>query len=149
MKKTFIVALLLLSILLIGSVGMALAEDGENCKLYLATVTVDPDTPLPGANTWQECFLVCYEDGFAEVETCGNPYGPDLLFFTLEDFGVDAKNLIGYSTVFDKACHAKLRGGGLRTLEADCLLNMFDGVRIHVKGKAITDERLCPCAGTT
>jgi hypothetical protein len=144
MKKVFVVSLLLVCVFLIGSTEMALAQE-ENCKLYLATVTVDPDTPLPGPNTWQECFLVCYEDGVALVDTCGNPYGPDELIFTLEDFGIDAKNLVGSSIEWPKACHAKLRGGGLRILEADCLLDMFDGVRIHVKGKAISDEYQCPC----
>jgi hypothetical protein len=118
----------------------------ENCKLYLADVTTDPDDALP-TSSWQECIYICYEDGFATAETCSDEdgYGCDTLYLTLEDFGVDAKNLVGFSDRWDKSCHAKLRGGGLRILEADCLLNFDGGVRIHVKGKAISNENQCPC----
>jgi hypothetical protein len=154
MKKTFVISLILVSILFIGSIGMALAKEVENCQLYLATVTTDPDTALPGPNTWQECIEICYEDGFAEASTCGTPYYPyeDTLILTLEDFGVDSKNLVGFSEGFLKVCHVKLRGGRLRILEADCLL--YDGrvdgysyfghdlTRIHVKGKAVNE---CEC----
>jgi hypothetical protein len=145
MKKVFVVSLILVSIFLIGSSEMALAFDGDdNCQVYTATITVDPPGSLPGPDSWQECIYICYEDGFAEAETCGF-YGPDTLELTLEDFGIDAKNLVGFSTVYDKSCHAKLRGGGLRVLEADCLLSYDGGVRIHVKGKAISNEGMCPC----
>jgi hypothetical protein len=149
MKKIFSVSFLLLSILLIGSIGMALAEDEINCQLYLADVTVDPPDALP-PGSWQECIAVCYEDGFADAYTCsdGDGYGSDLLILTLEDFGIDAKNLVGFSDNWPKVCHAKLRGGRLRILEADCLLN-YEGLgyydfnhyltRIHVKGKAVSD----------
>jgi hypothetical protein len=147
MRKVFIFSLLLATIFLIGSVDMALAEDGDGlCKLYLADVTTDPDI-----GSWQECIAVCYdEDGFAVAFSCSDEdgFGSDFLDLTQEDFGVDAKNLVGYSEIFPKVCHAKLRGGGLRILEADCLLDMFDGVRIHVKGKAISDIEQCPCDGT-
>jgi hypothetical protein len=143
MKKVFVVLLLLIGIFLINNAGVALAQpdDGENCQLYLANVTTDPDEPL---GSWQECIEVCYEDGFAEAHTFCGPYEDDTLELTLEDFGVDSKNLVGFSTVYDKSCHAKLRGGRLRVLEADCLLDMYGGVRIHVKGKAIS-EYMCPC----
>jgi hypothetical protein len=136
MKKTFLISLLLVSIFLIGSSEMALAQIPAGCKLYLADVTTDPDI-----GSWQECIAVCYEDGFADAFTCSdeNGYGKDSLSLTLEDFGVDSKNLVGFSHKYDKACHAKLRGGGLRILEADCLLNLDGGVRIHVKGKAVND----------
>jgi hypothetical protein len=149
MKKLFAVLLLLIGIFLINNSGVALAEpdDGENCQLYLANVTTDPDDALPGPGSWQECIDICYEDGFAEAHTFCGAYTDDTLEFTLEDFGVDAKNLVGFSTVFDKSCHAKLRGGGLRILEADCLLSYDGGVRIHVKGKAISSEIQCPCGG--
>jgi hypothetical protein len=148
MKKVFVVSLILVSIFLIGSSEMALAFDGDdNCQVYTATITVDPPGSLPGPDSWQECIYICYEDGFAEAETCGF-YGPDTLELTLEDFGIDAKNLVGFSTEFsefDKSCHVKLRGGGLRILEADCLLDFGGLVRLHVKGKASND---CICVIT-
>jgi hypothetical protein len=146
MKKAFLISLLLVSIFIIGSSGVALAQVPENCKLYLADVTVDPPEALPPGSL-QECILVCYGDGLAGAVTCSDDdgYGYDILILTLEDFGVDAKNLVGFSLEWPKACHAKLRGGGLRILEADCFLDMFDGVRIHVKGKAISDINQCPC----
>jgi hypothetical protein len=159
MKKLFVVLLLLIGIFLINNKGVALAQldDGENCQLYLANVTTDPDDVLPGPGSWQECIAICYEDGFAEAHTFCGAYPDDTLEFTLEDFGVDSKNLVGFSTstIWNKQCHAKLRGGKLRILEADCLLE-YDGdgyyyfgrylTRIHVKGKAISSEIQCPCA---
>jgi hypothetical protein len=158
MKKIFVISLLLLSIFLIASSGVALAQVlPANCKLYLADVTTDPDDALP-TSSWQECIAVCYEDGFARAFTCSDKdgYGYDRLILTLEDFGVDAKNLVGFSTNWDKQCHAKLRGGGLRVLEADCLLEYDSSgyydfgrylTRIHVKGKAVNSCFCQPIAG--
>jgi hypothetical protein len=154
MKKTFLVSLILVCAFLIGNSGVALAGPVEvPCQVYLADVTVDPPEALP-PGSWQECIEVCYDDGFAEAFTCSDDdgYGADELFFTLEDFGVDAKNLVGFSYNWPKECHAKLRGGRLRILEADCLLNYKglgyeyfgrDLTRIHVKGKAVSS---CFCA---
>jgi hypothetical protein len=155
MKKAFLISLLLVSAFLIGSSGKALAGPVEvPCQLYLADVTTDPDDALP-TSSWQECIAICYEDGFATALTCGSPYGNDRLILTLEDFGVDAKNLVGFSTNWDKQCHAKLRGGRLRILEADCLLEYDSSgyydfgrylTRIHVKGKAVNSCFCSPVA---
>jgi len=136
-----VVSLLLISIFLIGNAEVTSADE-ENCKLYLATVTIADDEGI--VDSWEDCIEVCiYSDGWAEAMTyCDKDY----LIFALEDLGSDFKNLVGASIVYDKACHASLRG---KNLNASCLLDMYGGLRVHARGLEITNEGLCPCSPMT
>jgi len=137
MKKLFVVSLLLISIFLIGNAEVTSADE-ENCKLYLATITIADDEGI--VDSWKDCIEVCfYPDGWADAWVfCDMDY----LGFAMEDLGSDFKNLVGASFVRPKFCHASLRG---KNLNASCLLDMYDGLRVHARGLEITDEGLCPC----
>jgi len=132
MKNIFVVALLLISIFLIGN-----AVAADNCRDFLVNITTAPDVPL---GSWQECVAICPEDnGFVTAHTWCGAYQDDMLYLMLEDLGLDTKNLVGYSVVFSKTCHVQIKRN---ILEADCYLNMFGGVKIHARGVAVAD---CPC----
>ena len=74
MKKVFGAFLLLASIVLIGSSGVALAQ-GEECQDYKCNVTVSSGDGME--DTWTECVGIClYGNGFAEIG--GDCWGCDL-----------------------------------------------------------------------
>jgi hypothetical protein len=136
MKNIFVVALLLISVFLIGN---AEAENG-NCREFLVNITTAPDNALP-TGSWQECVAICPEgEGFVTAYTWCGAYQDDMLYLISEDLGLDTKNLVGYSDVFSKTCHVQIKRN---ILEADCYLNMFGGVKIHARGVASTE---CPCS---
>jgi len=135
MKKVFVVSLLLISIFLIGNSGMAGVEMGD-CQVYRSTVTSDSEM----LGSWEDCIEVCiYPDGWAQAWTYCN-YS-DYLILTYENLGSDHKNLIGFSDYYPKVCHASIGKRG-NNLEADCALDMDDGVRIHAKG---VPDNNCQC----
>lgn len=135
MRKVFFVCLLLVSVFLMGN---AEAADGENCSLYLITVTSDNDF----IGTYDECVELCFSpDGYAHADTyCGR--WDDCLDFTLEDLGSDRRNLVGHSNIYGKSCHVRLRG---RSLDANCLLDINGGISIRASGVLINSESSCPC----
>ena len=138
MKNIFVGALLLISVFLIGN-AEALVKNGD-CREFLVTITTAPDDALPGPDSWQECVAICPDgDGFVTAHTWCGPYQDDTLYLILEDLGLDTKNMVGYSNIFDKTCHVQVKRN---LLEADCYLDMFDGVKLHARGVRVAD---CPC----
>ena len=134
MKKVFFVALLLISVFLIGN-----AEAQDECKLFLVTVTTEPDDALiPSPGRWQECVEVCFDgDGFAHAVTDCGAFADDYLYCTLEDLGLDTKNLVCYSDVFPKFCHAQVKRN---ILEADCVYTPSSpDTKIHVRGHHVNE----------
>src|SRR4030042_3051141 len=138
MKNIFVVALLLISVFLIGN-AEAVSENG-NCREFLVNITTNPNDALPGPGSWQECVEICPEgDGFVTAHTWCSPYPNDTLYLVLEDLGLDTKNLGGYSDIFDKQCHVQIKRN---ILEADCYLYWDGDIKVHARGVASTD---CPC----
>jgi len=138
MKNIFVVALLLISVFLIGN-AEAVAENGD-CREFLVNMTTNPNDALPGPGSWQECVAICPDgNGFVTAHTWCSPYPNDTLYLILEDLGMDTKNLVGYSDIFDKVCHVQLKRN---ILEADCYLNYNGNIKVHGRGVAVAD---CPC----
>ena len=135
MKKVFVVSLCLFGILLFAGTVFAVEMD-DYCQVYSSTVMTDSEM----LGSWDDCIEVCiYPDGWAEAWTYCN-YS-DYLIFTLDDLGTDARGLIGFSIDYPKTCHVTVGKRG-NNLDAECLLDMFDGVRIRARG--IPDNN-CRC----
>jgi hypothetical protein len=134
MKKLIVVSLCLIGILLITGTGFAVED--EYCQVYRSTVVTDDEM----LGSWQDCIEVCvYPDGWAQAWTYCNY--PDYLILTVEGLGSDFKDLVGFSDYYPKTCHASVGKRG-NNLEADCMLEMDGGVRIHARG---VPDNNCRC----
>ena len=137
MKKLLIVSLCMIGILVLAGTAFATIEEDEYCQVYRSTVVSDDPIML---GSWDDCIEVCiYPDGFAEAWTYCN-YS-DYLILSVEGLGWDFKNLVGYSFYYPKACHASIGKRG-NNLEADCVLDMNGGIKIHARG---VPDNNCQC----
>jgi hypothetical protein len=131
MKTVFIVALLLTSISLLGTMEVAIAECPGDLKYY--NLNFRSSNGEPGT----DCVELCFYEGSAHLNPCTGPSGE----FIAEDLTTDLQNYVG--EMGDWPCHMQLLKYTLRdVLKIDCI-HVNEGIELlHARGVRVDG---CEC----
>ena len=141
MKTVFIVALLLTSIFLLGS--MELVEGADGCPGDLKYYNLNWRNSNGEQGT--ECAELCFYLGSASLTTC--TYGEGSGEFIAEDLTTDLQNYVG-EALGGQSCHIRLQKHTLRdVLYADCaMVSPNPGMLLwHARGVLVDG---CECTPT-
>jgi hypothetical protein len=139
MKTVFIVALLLTSILLLGS--MEVVEASRGCEGEAKYYNLNWRSSNGEQGT--DCVELCFYEGWASLNTCTGPEGK----FIAEDLTTDLQNYVG--EIEDGPCHIQLLKYTLRdVLKIDCAMFSSNPGMLLWHGRGVRVDG-CECLANT